>query len=209
MFPAASLTAIAAMLALGGLLACFAGFRLFRVVLGLYGFYFGAVIATQTMGASNTWGLVMAAIAGGFVGAILMIAAYFVGVGLVGAFLAALALNAAWRFVGGEPPTFVLVIVCVLGALGALSVVRYVIVFGTALAGSWTLLVGALALAGNAAAQRAASAAEVWILYPLDPQPDRWWLLPAWLGLALLGAVVQLATTKATGAKRPPKTTKK
>ena len=40
-----------------------------------------------------------------------------------------------WRVVsGGEPPTVVLVVVCVLGALAALSVVRYVVIFGTALA---------------------------------------------------------------------------
>jgi hypothetical protein len=205
MFPASSATAIAATLALGGLLACFAGYRLFRFVLGLYGFYFGAMMATQMMAPSNTWGLIVAGLAGGVVGAVLMVAAYFLGVGLVGAFLAALAVNGIWHFIGGDPPTVLLVIACVIGALGALSVVRYVVVLGTALAGSWTLLIGALALAGNGAAMKAASAGDVWILYPLDPQPAGWWMLPAWLGLAIVGAIVQLSTTKASGAKKSRK----
>jgi len=200
--PASLTTPVAAILAIGGFLSCFFGHRLFRLVLGLYGFILGASQATSMMAASSTWTLVVAALAGGVVGAILMIAAYFLGVGLLGAGLAALALNAVWHFIGGEPPTVVLVIVCVLGALLALSVARYVIVFGTALAGSWTLIIGVLALLGHKGAAHAASAGDVWILYPLTPQPDRWWMVLLWLVIALAGAVVQLSTTKTSGAKR-------
>ena len=47
MLPASYATPTAAVLALGGLLACFAGYRLFRFVLGLYGFIVGAVLATS------------------------------------------------------------------------------------------------------------------------------------------------------------------
>ena len=146
MLPASYATPTAVVLALGGLLACFAGYRLFRLVLGVYGFILGAFITTSMMGSANMWTLVLAAVVGGILGAILMIAAYFMGVGLVGAGLAALAVHVVWRVIGGEPPTAVLVIVCVVGALGALSAARYVVVFGTALAGAWTLILGALAL---------------------------------------------------------------
>jgi hypothetical protein len=193
MLPASYGTYAAAILAAGGLLACFFGHRLFRYVLGIFGFYAGASMTTQMMGAASHWGLLLAAVVGGLVGAGLMIAAYFVGVGLVGAGLAALGVNIVWRFIGGEPPTAVLVIACVLGALAALSVVRYVVILGTALAGAWTLIVGGLALSGDHAAARAASAGDVWILYPLDPLPEQWWLLPLWLVLAIAGAIVQLA----------------
>ena len=41
----------------------------------------------------------------------------------------------------------VVVVVCVIGSVLALQAVRYVVIFGTAVAGSWTFLVGALALA--------------------------------------------------------------
>ena len=124
MLPASYATPAALVLALGGLLACFAGYRLFRLVLGIYGFMLGAFVTTSMMGAANIWALALAAVVGGLVGAVLMIAAYFIGVGLVGAGLAALVLNLLWRVIGGEPPTWLLVVVCVLGALGALSVVR-------------------------------------------------------------------------------------
>src|SRR5690606_5439758 len=104
MLPATLATGTAALLAVGGLLACLAGYRLFRLVLGIYGFFFGAFIATSIIGASDTWTLVIAALAGGLAGALLMLAAYFLGVGLIGAGLAALALNVVWRFVGETPP---------------------------------------------------------------------------------------------------------
>jgi len=196
----------AAVLTAGGLLSCFAGYRLFRLVLGLFGFILGASQTSAMFAPHTTWALIVAAIVGGIVGAVLMYAAYFVGVGLIGAGLAAVGLTTAWHLVAhSDPPTVVLVIVAVLGALGALSIVRYVVIFGTALAGSWTLIVGALALFGDAAASRAASAGNVWILYPLDPLQGRWCVLAAWFVLALAGVVVQMATTrkgKVTQARR-------
>src|SRR5438477_7416391 len=97
MLPVPYSTFAAIIFAVGGLLACFAGYRLFRVVLGLYGFMFGAAVTTSVMGATNTFALALAAIVGGLVGAALMVAAYFIGVGLVGAGLALLALNAGWH----------------------------------------------------------------------------------------------------------------
>jgi hypothetical protein len=205
MLPAQYATPTAAVLVLGGVLACFAGYRLFRFVLGLYGFILGAVITTQMMGTSSTWALVVAALAGGVVGALLMVVAYFMGVGLVGAGLAALAVNVVWRFIGGQPPTWLLVVVCVVGALAALSVMRLVVIFGTAIAGAWTLIVGGLALVGDRAALHAASAGDVWILYPLDPLPSRWWHTALWVGLSVAGVVAQLATTKAGGARKKVK----
>ena len=208
MLPATYVTPAAVILLVGGLLSCFAGYRLFRVVLGLYGFILGAGIATQmmpaVMGPSNAFTLVVAAVVGGLVGAVLMITAYFVGVGLIGAGLASLALDAGWHAVRrADPPTVVLVVVAVLGALAALSVVRYVVIFGTALSGAWTTMIGAVALSGGRAVAHAASATDVWVLYPLDPLPSRWWVYAGWIGLSIVGVVVQLSTTtKLAGSKK-------
>jgi hypothetical protein len=126
MLPASYATPVAVVFLIGGLLACFAGYRLFRVVLGIYGFMLGAAITTSMMGGgSNTLALVAGAIVGGLVGALLFVAAYFVGVGLVGGLLSALAITAGWHAVRhADPPVAVLVIVAVLGALAALSIVR-------------------------------------------------------------------------------------
>lgn len=202
MLPAAYTTPAAAILALGGLLACFAGYRLFRFVLGIYGFFIGAGIATTLMGSSNMWSLVVAALAGGVLGSVLMIAAYFLGVGLIGAGLAALVLNLGWRLVGGEPPTIVLVVCCVVGALAALSVVRYVVVVGTAMAGAWTLIVGVLALMGQRSVTPVATSSDVWVFHPLDPLPAHWWYTVIWVALFVVGAAVQLATTSKGGKSK-------
>lgn len=202
MLPASYAAPAAVLLTIGGLISCFAGYRLFRLVLGLYGFFLGAMITSSMMGTSNMWYLVLAAVVGGIVGAVLMIAAYFIGVGLVGAGLAALALNAIWRVGGGgDPPTLVLVLVCVLGALAALSVVRYVVAFGTAIAGAWTTIVGVLGFTGRAPIPGVGTS-DVWILYPLDPAPGRLWILAIWFALALAGIVVQLSTTTKTAKRK-------
>ena len=196
MLPASYATPVAAVLVAGGLLACFAGYRLFRLVLGFFGFILGAMVTTSTLGEAGTWTLVLATVVGGLVGATLMIAAYFVGVGLVGAGLAVLGLNVLWHLFGGDPPTVVLVIVAVLGALGALSVARFVVIFGTALAGSWTAIIGGLALQGDQEALRAAAAGDVWVVYPLGPAGGSWWLVAGWLGLSLVGVIVQMSTSR-------------
>jgi hypothetical protein len=120
----------------------------------------------------------------------------------VGAGLAAMALHLVWKVVGGEPPTLVLVIVCVIGAVLALQVVRYVVIAGTAIAGSWTALVGALALAGNPKALIAASAPNVWVVYPIDLLPPNWWVVLAWVGLSAIGLIVQLRTTSTTATRK-------
>lgn len=204
MLPVSYATPAAVVLLVGGLLSCFVGYRLFRVVLGLYGFILGASLATSIWGASGTFALVLAAIAGGVLGAVLMVAAYFVGVGLVGAGLAVLVLESGWRAIRhAEPPTVLLVIVAVLGALAALSIVRYVVVFGTAIAGSWTAFIGGLALAEGHVAGVARPTAGVWVLYPLGPAAVPWWFYAGWIALALVGAFVQLSTTtKLAGAKK-------
>src|SRR6476646_10949082 len=96
---------VAILLVVGGALACFAGYRLFRVVLAIHGFILGSILASSTMGITNTAGMVVAAVLGGIVGAVILVFAYFVGIALVGAGLGALVAHAAWgRFTAGDPP---------------------------------------------------------------------------------------------------------
>jgi len=204
MLPAAYAVPVAAVLALSGAVACFAGYRLFRIVLGVYGFILGAMVTSSVMGTANTWALVLAAVVGGVIGSGLMIAAYFVGVGLVGAGLASLAVHMVWRVIGGDPPTFLLVGMAVLGALGALKVARYVVVIGTALAGSWTLIVGGLALAGDRVGAMTVTSENIWVVYGAGPLPTSWWVTGTWVVLATLGAVVQMSTTSKGGKARKP-----
>jgi hypothetical protein len=199
MIPAAYSVPAAVLLAVSGAIACFGGYRLFRFVLGVYGFILGAMVTSSVMGTSSTLALVLAACVGGLIGAGLMIAAYFVGIGLIGAGLASLAVHMVWRVIGGEPPTMLLVVMAVLGALGALSVARYVAVIGTALAGSWTLIVGGLALWGRKFNSLPVTSENIWVVYGAGPLPGDRWVIAAWIGLALAGAAVQIATTSRLG----------
>ena len=182
------------LLVIGGALSCFAGYRLFKIILGIYGFILGAMLASSMVAASNTVGMIAAALVGGLVGALALMFAYFVGIALVGAGLGALVAHVGWSYVGsgGDPPPLAVILLALVGSLGAMLLQRYVIIVATAFGGAWTMIVGGLTVGDRGA--RAASA-DVWILYPMSPAPGRSWVPLAWIGLGLIGTAVQLAIT--------------
>jgi hypothetical protein len=194
MFPASFQTPAAIVLLLGGLLSCFAGYRVFRVVLGIYGFILGALLASSIMGTDQTGWMVIAALVGGSIGALILIGAYFAGVALIGAGIGAAAAHMIWAAFGDQPHIFMVIVFAVAGALGALALQRYVIIVATAFGGAQTALVGGAALMGNRDAADAAARA-VYRVYPLDPVPGTLWDVGAWLALGLIGLAVQLAVT--------------
>ena len=184
------------LLVLGGALSCFAGYRLFRIVLGIYGFVLGAMLASSAMGVTNTTGMIVAALVGGVCGALLLMFAYFIGIALVGAGLGALVAHGAWSNAGkGDPPAGAVIVLSILGSIGAMFLQRYVIIVATAFGGAWTVIVGGLAISGDSSAARAASAGDVWVLYPTTPAPGQKWLPVAWIVLGLIGTGVQLGIT--------------
>ena len=186
----------AILLVLGGALSCFAGYRLFKIVLGIYGFILGALLASSAMGVTNTTGMLLAALAGGIVGALLLMFAYFIGIALVGAGLGALVAHVGWGYAGaGDPPALVVILLSILGSIGAMLLQRYVIIVATAFGGAWTVIVGTLAITGDRGAARAASAGDVWILYPMTPAQGQRWVPVAWIALGLIGTGVQLGIT--------------
>lgn len=191
------------LLLLGGVLACFAGHRLFRIVLGIYGFVIGAMVASSIVGVTNTTGMLAAAVVGGLLGSVVLVFAWFVGVSLVGAGIGVLVAHVVWSQVGrGDPPAMAIVAVAVAGAIGAMFVQKYVIVVGTAFMGAWTIVLAAVNAfpAATPALTRGQSDTEVWIFYPTSGGSSRWVPL-AWLALGLIGTAVQLSTT-AGGRKR-------
>jgi hypothetical protein len=192
----------AVILLAGGLVSCFAGYRLFRVVLSIYGFILGALLATSIAGAGSTATLLIWAAVGGLAGAVILNLAYFLGVVLVGASIGAMLATVLFGRGGGDPHTLVVVLFAIAGAVAASTLQRYVIVAGTAFGGAWTALVGAMALVGDKAAAKAASVNDVWVVYPLDPAPGRSWLPIAWLVLGLAGLVVQLRSGKRPATKK-------
>ena len=196
------------LLIVGGVIAWAAGYRLFRFVLTLFGFYLGALAATAVLGPGDRTLLIFAALGGGAVGALIMFFGYFVGVALVGAGIGALSVHMIWSRLGSDPHAFVVILAAVAGAAAAMALQRYVIVIATAFSGGWMMLWGALHFMDRGAdiVRRPA----VWMVYPLDLSPGSRWLLAVWLAIGLAGIFIQLRVTgrvkspvRVKAAKRP------
>lgn len=191
MLPATLHVPAALLFLVGGVLSCFLGQRTFRIVLGLYGFVMGVLVAGSIVGPADTTRDLLILAGGGVAGALALVLAYFIGVALVGAAGAALAVHGVAAQLGMEPAAVVVIGATILGALAALWLQRYVIVVGTAFGGAWLLVMGALGLWHREAVTGLGSAASGWQAYPLRPAPGESWVLVVWLLLAVAGLVAQ------------------
>jgi hypothetical protein len=179
----------------GGVVTCFAGYRLFRFVLGAYGFILGALVGSSMAGAAaDTWMTVVAAVAGGVVGALILVVGYFVGVALVGAGTAALLLNVIWTPLRGEPHWALVGVTAAIGAFLAIRFQRYVIVAATAFGGAWTMMVGLAALMAGKGAKAASAVTDIWVVYPGTAVSSTAWAYVAWIVVSLIGMYVQFHT---------------
>lgn len=195
MLPASYQVPAAIVLLLGGTVSCFFGYRLFRIVLAIFGFILGALAASSIFGMSDTTYMLIAAGVGGLIGAAVLMAAYFVGVAVVGAGLGAAVANIAFSAADKDPGVFVVALLAIAGAVGAVYLQRYFIIIGTSFGGAWTMIVGAMALIGDRTALAAAAAGDVWVAYPLAPAPGKTWVPIAWVLLSLIGVGVQMGIT--------------
>jgi hypothetical protein len=195
MLPASYQLPAAIVLLLGGIVGCFFGYRLFRIVLAITGFIVGAGLASSIFGMSDTWPMIAAAVVGGLIGAAILFFAYYAGVALTGAVLGAVVANVAFAAGDRAPTVLVVIALAVIGAGLAMYLQRYFIIVGTAFGGAWTMIVGGMALLGDRQALQAAASNDVWVFYPLDPSPGRGWIPIAWVVLGLIGAAVQVGIT--------------
>jgi hypothetical protein len=179
MLPGSFQVPAAVILVAGGLCSCFAGYRIFRLVLAFFGFVFGALFVSSAMGSDPTlW----------MIGAVILYAAYFVGVALIGAGIGAGLAMVLWASVDREPGILPVITLAVLGAVAALWVQRHVIIVATAFAGAQTAIVGAAELMTS----RDAAPRRVFHVYPFDPLPGTRWDLVAFVVLGAIGLVFQL-----------------
>ncbi len=186
---------IALVLVISGALSCFAGYRLFRTVLAISGFIAGWLLAGTLVNVHGTAAAFLVSLVGGIVGALALVFAYFIAVALIGAGLGAVVAHVASSLAGiADPPWPLLVLLAVLGAIGAILLQRYVIVVWTAFVGAWTIVIAALAAAGNRGAQTAIESHD-WVLSPLATATIAAWVPIAWIALGLLGMTVQLGVT--------------
>jgi hypothetical protein len=174
-----------------GLFNCFFGYRMFRIMLGAYGFVLGALAGfafVSTVAAGQTLWLVLGAVAGGLLGAGLMIIFYFVGVFFAGALAGALLTDTLFLAIGVDLPLLVLVVVALVVGIAALFFQRIALILATALSGAWVTVGGAFALIsgrGLNLRQVFAQASEQRLGLAL------WLVLVLWLALAVAGMIVQ------------------
>jgi hypothetical protein len=195
MLPASYQLPAAIVLLVGGIVSCFFGYRLFRIVLAIFGFILGSLAASSVFGVGDTGAMVVAAVVGGLLGAGILIAAYFVGVALIGAGLGAVAAHLLLTAGDRDPHVLAVIFMAIAGAAASMYLQRYFIIVGTSFGGAWTMLVGTFAVIGNQAALAAAVDVDVWVAYPMNPAPDQAWLPIAWLLLGAIGTGVQLGIT--------------
>lgn len=195
MLPASYQLPAAIALLLCGIVACFLGYRLFRTVLAIFGFILGALAASSVFGVSDTGPMIAAAVVGGLLGAVVLIAAYFVGVALIGAGLGAVVAHLLLAAGDRDPHVLAVLFMSIIGAAASMYLQRYFIIVGTGFGGAWTMIVGAMALVGDETALVAAASGDVWVPYLMNPAPDQEWLPIAWLALGVVGTGVQLGIT--------------
>jgi hypothetical protein len=189
------------LLVLAGLISCFAGYRFFRAVLTVYGLVLGAFFASTLVAPSDTFMLLVALGVGAVLGALILYAGYFVGVGLVGAGFGATMAHAVWvQWNGSDPGTIVVLASAVVGAVVATGLQRHIVIVATAFIGAQTAVAGVVALLSRGAARKP-GLEDVWIGHLGIPAFGRQRTFLVWIVLGIVGALVQFQS----GSSRPSK----
>jgi len=179
----------------GGLLSCFLGYRLLRVLLTGYGFVGGIMAAMLFVGQVDTWQVGLFVIASGLIGAILTLSLYLAVVGLFGAGVSAYAVH---LIVDGDPNVWFLFSICLLGALLSLLFRRFVLIFGTSFIGAWTAVVGGAALTGDSGSV-AVLMRDPSQVFPAVPFSEHVGFAVAWMVLGIFGFVLQFMSAARIG----------
>ena len=179
----------------GGLLSCFLGYRLLRVLLTGYGFVAGILLATLFVGQVDSWQVSLFVVASGLIGATLALSLYLAVVGLFGAGVSAYVVN---LIVNGDPNVWFLFAICILGALLSLLFRRFVLIFGTSFVGAWTAVVGGSALAGDSGSV-AVLMRDPSQVFPAVPLSEHVGFAIAWTVLGILGFVLQFMSAARIG----------
>ena len=134
-----------------------------------------------------TWMAIGATLGGGVLGAALVRIVWVAGVALIGASLAVFALH---LFIEGDPNVWLVVATSIGGAVISVKTRRQVLIVGTAFGGSWTALVGGMALFQQQAAL-AVTAGDLSQLFPIAPLAGQMTFAVAWFVGGTVGLMVQ------------------
>jgi len=179
-----------------GVMNCFFGYKIFRIVLGIWGFLGGALLVGGL--AHRLFQNEVAAIAGGFlgglVGATACVLLFHVGVFVLGGALGAVVGIMLSAMAGAEPHLGLLLLLGLVGGVAALLLRRPVIILSTAFAGSFTIVIGSIYFLGGYAPKELLQ----------DPQVVGRLANAAFFGWLVLGAVGTVLQLVTTGKKLSP-----
>jgi hypothetical protein len=128
-----------------GVVYCFFGYRIFKVILGILGFILGASIAARIvldMFGGERVLTILAGLVGGIMGAVLMVVLYFIGIFLLGAWLGSLLGILLIGGGGSTIETILILVLAVIGGIVAVMLQKLMIIISTALSGSWGIVSG-------------------------------------------------------------------
>jgi len=127
-----------------GALQCFSGYRIFKLILGLTGFLLGGALASiigYTLSQEVAF-LLLTGLAGGFIGAALMVTLYFVGIFLIGAIFGSVLGTVLYAVAESNPDPAALLILAILAGILALAFQKFMIIVSTAFGGAWFVIIG-------------------------------------------------------------------
>jgi len=178
-----------------GLVYCFFGYRIFKIILAIFGFAIGAPLsASIAYGASGGEEIIViiAAIIGGIVCAGLMVFLYFIGVFLLGAGIGCLLGIIFAQAVSFYPPPVFLLIIAVIGGILTLVFQKLMIIITTSFGGSWSIVTGIFYFSGR-------EFNPIWYFQDLDRLKyygnQFYIMLLLWIIIGLAGVLVQYILT--------------
>lgn len=162
------LTIVAFLNVVIGAAYCFAGYRIFKIILALTGFILGGILgfALGLAGTENVLLALLTGLAVGTLAASLLVALYFVGIFFLGAAAGALVTMTLLAAIAPEldeqAAGVIALILGIAGGIGALFVQKFAIIVSTAFSGAWSISTGVGFLATN----------RIGIIQPLLLQPS-------------------------------------
>lgn len=138
------LVIVSLLLILLGILFTFFGYRLFRVVLGIAGFLFGASLVggLVLMFSGSILAAVLAGLAGGALFAVLSVFVYYLGVFFLGAYLGVVVGAAILSIFGLTLIPWLFILLAVIGGVLGVIFHRFMIILATAFVGAWGVMLG-------------------------------------------------------------------
>jgi hypothetical protein len=133
-----------------GLVQCFFGYRILKIILGITGFILGGLIAGYLAFGLTQSQLfaIIAGVIGGLIGGGLAAGLYVVGVFLIGALFGGMAASTLLALGGGTPQGWVVAILAIAAGILAVILQRPMLIVVTSFLGAWWAVTGIAALAG-------------------------------------------------------------